>query len=361
MARASTICLNMIVKNEAPVMTRCLASVLPFVDAWMIVDTGSTDGTQAIIRNAARSKPGELHERPWASFGHNRSEALQLARGMADYVLFIDADEMLRLPPSFDLPALDGDGYYLSCEYAGTTYGRCALVSAALPWRWEGVVHEYLTCDQPFTLQTLAGPTIVVAHDGARSRDPLTYLKDAALLEEALAHDPDNARNVFYLAQSYRDAGELARSRDVYRRRAGMGGWDEEVWFSLFQAAILEERLGADAAVVSAAYLRAFQNRPTRAEPLVALASFHRRRAEYALAFIYAQHAAACPRPSDLLFVDDAVYRWRALDELAVSAFYAGRLDDGRTAMLRLVQDGCVPQAERLRILKNLQFYDCAS
>lgn len=352
-----TLCLNMIVKNEAPVIERCLASVLPFVDAWVIVDTGSTDGTQSMIRELARSKAGELHERPWVSFGHNRSEALELARGKADYLFFIDADEILSVPPSFDFAALNGDGYYISCEYAGTTYGRCALVSAALPWRWQGVVHEYLTCEQPFTLRTLAGPTIVVAHDGARSSDPLTFLKDAALLEKALSRDPNNARNVFYLAQSYRDAGELLRSRDLYRRRAEMGGWDEEVWFSLYQAAMLEERLGAEAPLVSAAYLRAFQYRPTRAEPLVALASFHRRHGEYAIAFIYAQQAVACPPPSDLLFVEVAVYRWRALDELSVSAFYAGRLDEGRAAILRLVLEGRIPDAERVRILKNRQFY----
>src|SRR6266542_2215309 len=227
--------------------SRCLGSVLTFVDTWVIVDTGSTDGTQSIIRELATAKPGELHERPWVSFGHNRNEALELARGKADYLFFIDADETLRLPRSFEFPALDGDGYYISCEYAGTRYGRWALVSGALPWRWEGIVHEYLTCDRPFTLGTLVGPAIVVAHDGARSRNPLTYLKDAALLEDALRHDPEHARNVFYLAQSYRDAGELERSRELYRRRAEMGGWEEEVWFSLYQAAILDERLGAEA------------------------------------------------------------------------------------------------------------------
>jgi tetratricopeptide (TPR) repeat protein len=352
-----SICLNIIVKNETPVIARCLASVLPFVDTWVIVDTGSTDGTQAMIRELARSKPGELHQRPWVSFDHNRNEALELTRGKADYVLFIDADETLRTPASFHFPALDDDGYYISCEYAGTTYGRCVLVSASLPWRWEGVVHEYLTCDRPLTLGTLAGPTIVVAHDGARSRDPLTYRKDAALLEEAVSRDPGNARNVFYLAQSYRDAGELARSRDLYRRRAAMGEWDEEVWFSLYQAAVLDERLGTDAALVSAAYLRAFQNRPTRAEPLVALARFHRQRGEYAIAFIYAQQAVACPRPSDSLFIEDAVYEWRALDELSVSAFYAGRLDEGRAAILRLTAAGRIPAIEAPRILRNRHFY----
>jgi glycosyltransferase involved in cell wall biosynthesis len=347
----------MIVKDETPVIARCLASVLPFVDTWVIVDTGSTDGTQGIVRELAWSKPGELHERPWVSFDHNRNEALELARGTAEYVLFIDADETLRTPGSFHVPALEGDGYYVSCEYAGTTYRRCALISAALPWHWEGVVHECLTCNRPVTLGSLAGPTIVVAHDGARSRDPLTYLKDAALLEEAVRRDPENARNVFYLAQSYRDAGELGQSRDWYRRRAAMGGWDEEVWFSLYQAAVLDERLGTDAAMVSAAYLRAFQHRPTRAEPLVALARFHRLRREYAVACIYAEQAVACPRPSDALFIEDAVYEWRALDELSISAFYAGRLDEGRAAILRLLNGGSIPAIEERRILQNCEFY----
>jgi glycosyltransferase involved in cell wall biosynthesis len=352
-----SICVNMIVKNEAPVIARCLASVMPFVDAWVIVDTGSSDGTQSMVRDLARSKPGELYERPWVSFDHNRNEALDLARGKADYVFFIDADETLRTPASIHFPALDGDGYYVSYEYAGTTYRRCALVSTALPWRWEGVVHEYLTCDRPFRLGTLTGPTIVVAHDGARSRDPLAYRKDAALLEEAVRRDPENARNVFYLAQSYRDAGELAQSRDWYRCRAAMAGWDEEVWFSLYQAAVLEERLGTDAALVSAAYLRAFQNRPTRAEPLVALARFHRQRGEHAIAFIYAQQAVACPRPSDSLFIEDAVYEWRALDELSVSAFYVGRLEEGRAAILRLLAVGRIPAIEAQRIERNRDFY----
>ena len=45
-----TICLNMIVRNEAPVIRRCLDSVMPIIDSWVIVDTGSTDGTQTSSR-----------------------------------------------------------------------------------------------------------------------------------------------------------------------------------------------------------------------------------------------------------------------------------------------------------------------
>jgi glycosyltransferase involved in cell wall biosynthesis len=89
-----SICLNMIVKNEAHVIARCLASARPLVDAWCIVDTGSSDGTQDKVRELMAGVPGTLHERPWKNFGHNRSEALELARTEGcDYLLFIDADE----------------------------------------------------------------------------------------------------------------------------------------------------------------------------------------------------------------------------------------------------------------------------
>jgi glycosyltransferase involved in cell wall biosynthesis len=91
----------MIVKNEAHVIRRCLDAVRPFIDNWIIVDTGSTDGTQAIIREHLEDIPGELFERPWQNFGHNRSEALALARAKADYIFVIDADNQLIVSPDF--------------------------------------------------------------------------------------------------------------------------------------------------------------------------------------------------------------------------------------------------------------------
>jgi glycosyltransferase involved in cell wall biosynthesis len=351
-----SICLNMIVKNEAPVIGRCLSSVLPFIDSWVVVDTGSTDGTQALVRTHLQSRPGALHERPWRNFAHNRSEALALGRPAADYIFFIDADETLELETGAQMSLGAADAYELTCAYAGTTYRRCALVASRLPWRWVGIVHEYLECDTPFRLAPLDGPRIVVRHDGARSRDSGTYARDAACLEEAVRADPANARNMFYLAQSYRDCGELARGRDAYMRRAAMGGWDEEVWYSLFQAALLTERLKGAAADVSFAYLRAFQQRPTRAEPLVELARFHRLRGEFALACLYARQAASLPRPDDRLFLDDNAYGWRALDELSIAAFYAGAHAEGLEAINRLLS-GTVPPSDRTRIERNRQFY----
>lgn len=71
-----TIALSMIVKNEAPVIARCLASVRPLIDYWLIVDTGSTDGTQDLVREILHDVPGMLYERRWHDFATNRNEAL---------------------------------------------------------------------------------------------------------------------------------------------------------------------------------------------------------------------------------------------------------------------------------------------
>jgi hypothetical protein len=162
---------------------------------------------------------------------------------------------------------------------------------------------------------------------------------------------------VFYLAQSYRDAGQLERSREVYQRRAQMGGWDEEVWFSLYQIAVLSERLGAPPAEIASAYLSAYQFRPTRAEPLVRLAAFHRKRGEFSLALLYARQATRIPQPPDILFVESGVYRWDALDELSVAAWYAGAREEGAAAIRTLLAIPSLPQQLLQRATENAKFY----
>lgn len=352
------ICLNMIVKNEAHVIRRCLATVKPWIDHWVIVDTGSSDGTQEIIRDFMQGLPGQLHERAWRNFGHNRNEALELARAHGDHLLFIDADEVLATPPGFAWPLLDGTAYRFQCIFNGTHYQRNALIATRLPWHWCGVIHEYLDSAAPHNWQLLEGPQIVVSHDGARAKDPDTYLRDIEVLKQAMRDEPGNTRYAFYLAQSYKDAGHWAASRTAYLARAAMGGWEEERWFAQFRAAQLAENLGLPSEQVRAGYQDAWQSRSGRAEPLYELARYHRSRSEFALAFLFARHAAAIASVSDILFVDASVYQWRALDELAVAASYLPeQLASGRAAMQTLLDQALYPPQEADRIEANRIFY----
>jgi len=351
----------MIVKDEAHVIVRCLESVLPAIDSWLVVDTGSSDGTPQIIESffARTSKPGQVVHRPWRDFGTNRTEALELARPLADYVLFIDADEVWSSPPEFRLPELSADAYSVLHRHKATetTFWLTQLVRSRLPFRFAGVLHEVLVCDEPHTLSPLAGPMITGLFDSARNRqDPVEkYARDAAVLEAALEREPDNARYVFYLAQSYRDANLLEPARSAYARRAQMGGFEEEAWYAALWTARLAERLGReDEAILG--FMRAYERRPTRAESLCDLARLHRNRSEFHLAYLFAKKAATLPLPDDVLFLEEGVYRWRAWDEVAVAAYWVGEYAECKAIGERLLASGIVPPADRTRIEKNCGF-----
>src|ERR1700683_2093353 len=101
MSKNISLCLCMIVKNESGVIERALHSIMPYIDYWVICDTGSTDQTQQIIIQTLAGIPGELHHVPWVNFGHNRTVALQIARKKADYMLIMDADMIANVYGDF--------------------------------------------------------------------------------------------------------------------------------------------------------------------------------------------------------------------------------------------------------------------
>ncbi|HEX6833684.1 MAG TPA: glycosyltransferase, partial [Rudaea sp.] len=322
------ICLSMIVKNEAHVIERCLRSVKPFIHSWAICDTGSTDGTQQIIRRFLADLPGELIERPWVDFSTNRNEALDLAKRHGTYALVIDADDVLKTDAGFAWGDLDGPGYMIEVRDAHSTrYGRVALPRLDAGWEWRGVLHEALCTPQPVKTPYLPGTRILrVFNDGARSRQSARekFTADAEVLRCALVKEPDNARYAFYLAQSLRDAGDLADAIAAYRHRIGMGGWAEEVYFSKLQVATLLERIDAPYPEIVAAWLDAYDERPTRAEAPCDFARYLRLQKRYTAAREFARIATAIPRPDDLLFIDESVYAWRAKDEYAICAYWSG-------------------------------------
>ena len=352
------ICLNMIVKNEKPVITRCLASVKPIIDYWVIVDTGSTDGTQDVIREFMKDVPGELYERPWKNFEHNRNEALELAKGKGDYFFIMDADDHLEFDPAFKLPAMNAGSYRMWIKYGGTTYQRHQVISASLPWKWIGVLHEVLNCDAQYSSEMMEGVTIVVGTDGARSRDPQKYAKDAAVLEEALQKEPENTRYMFYLAQSYRDAGMYEKSIEWYLKRIAKGGWDEEVYWSMIQIGIMEQVLNRPDDVVLDSFLNAYRRRPHRPEAVMHLAEIYRKQNRYDMAYTLIKLWQIMPKPPapDVLFVQQWMYDYGLLFEFSISSYYVGQYQESLNACDKLLSMKDLPQGLRDQTVINRQF-----
>lgn len=352
-----TICLCMIVKNESAVIERCLDSVRDLIDTWVISDTGSTDGTQELIRSALREIPGELHEEPWTDFGHNRSLNIAHARGKADYLLLLDADHVLRR--GGPLPPLTAQSYMLRHEGA-TEYRIKRLVRGDLPWRYEGVIHEYLTCDQPGEYdqrpgfqQNLDALSIEDHADGGFRHDK--FERDARLLGAALKQDPSNTRTVFYLAQTMRDMGDTAEAIRLYERCAAMGGWAEEVYFALLQVGVLKADAGDWPAAMDA-LSRAWESRPYRLEACYELASRLRMLGRHHAAHAITTAVLDRPAPADLLFVQPWVYEWGLLFEHSITAYWVGDMEASLRACDRLLALPDLPDAFRRQTQTNRGF-----
>lgn len=354
------ICLNMIVRDESANIARCLRSVKAHINAWCIVDTGSVDDTMKQVW-AELEPPGMLGNHPWRDFAYNRTQAMELAKKeleltQYDYLLFLDADDWLEFPADFQWPILSADCYALPIRYGHVSYRRPMLIRASLPWRWEGVLHEYLTGPENIQHADLAAPTLVI---GGKNKDRAHYARDAGILTKALT-DPNltehlKQRYTFYLAQSWRDAGEPATAMNAYQARAAMGGWPEEVYVSLLEAARCRTRCEApDDDLIIANFLRAWNIRPQRAEALGELALWSRNRGMNHLGYLFAQHAVDIPLPADALFVEPDWYRWRARDELAVNAYWTGRYAESRRLCEGLLIDRHLPEAQQARVRANL-------
>ena len=352
------ICLSMIVKNESAVIERCLRSAKPFIHSWAISDTGSTDGTQDIIRNLMSDLPGELIDRPWVDFATNRNEALELAKKHGDYGLVIDADEIFESDAGFEWPTLTAPGYMLELEFAQLRYRRIALVQLDQHWEWRGVLHEALNSPRLADAAFLPGLRIHVFTDGARSQQSQEekFSKDAEVLRRALEKEPDNARYAFYLAQSLRDALKHHDSIAAYERRIAMGGWHEEVYYSKLQLGVLKEHIGAPYADVVAAYLDAYDFRPSRAEAPCEAARYFRLNNRWQLARQFGEIATNTAPNDDLLFVDRPVYDWRARDEWSIAAYWCGDFATSARLCRELLADARLPEGERPRVTTNLEF-----
>lgn len=144
-----TLSLCMIVKNEKHNLPRCLASVKPYVDEMIIVDTGSEDGTPEIaLQYAAKVKYFE-----WCDdFAAARNYAISQASG--DWILMLDADEELVVNSDNYLEEIisNPDILVYSLTYSeindrseATSYYRNSLFRNISGFSYVGRFHEFLT------------------------------------------------------------------------------------------------------------------------------------------------------------------------------------------------------------------------
>ncbi len=371
-----TIGLMMIVKDEQHTLPRLAASLAGQLDHWTVVDTGSSDATPSLVPELFAGIPGQLIEDEWRGYGPSRNVALEAARPHTDWLLTLDADDLVHgdvraaldadpaLAADAD-PAAAADAIEAALRYAGLVYWLPRLVRSTAPWRWYGRAHEYLgTGDVPSRLARTDAFSVVHLADGGNRSGKLG--RERQLLEADLAEAPDDPRTLFYLARTHEDLGASAEAARYYRRRIALDGWEEETWLSRWRLASCLLATGShDEAAGS--LLACWGDRPNRAEPLWSLAEHYRISGRWRLCWeiwrLATWHTAVrpdgrgAPPTADRLFVHEDVYQWRLAYEASVAAWYVGERPAGRRLCDYLrTQD--LPPAIRDNVEENRRFYD---
>ena len=358
--------LTMIVKDEAGTMGETVRSAAPHIDHWTIMDTGSTDGTQDVVRGNLTDVPGELIEKPFVDFATTRNDALKAHGGRTAYTFMPDADftfeNMWRLRTI--AWRLEQECRHWSSHACGKsmrvvrqTNDMAVQMQVVFPtsqhalgelegWHYHYPVHEVSALGPDH-----AGEYIIVPRDTFAMRfmhGRVFHTKseqrwrdfDVRILEAEKVKAPNDSRVAFYLARTYNQVGDLELALDEFQRRIDLGGWYQEVFYSLLEQGRILARLGRDP---TDKFKQAHVLVPNRAEPLFELACWEQKQVEAcegkglwleacrfrhrALGYTYAKHAAATPYPPPgTLFISSQVYDTASAQQLVVHGYFLAEL-----------------------------------
>jgi glycosyltransferase involved in cell wall biosynthesis len=273
----TTVAVHTIVLDESAHLERWAESARE-ADLLFVADTGSDDGTVQLAKDLG-IEVERIWVEPWR-FDTARNAGLALLPSDVDIVITLDADEILV--PGWR-QALDAavagrpDAQRWSYEYVWSwvapgvpdvtfTADRCYSRAG---WRWHGAVHEVL---KPSSLMAPglghavpAGFRIEHYSDHTKSRR--NYL---GLLELAVAEEPRNPRQRFYLAREYFFAGSWVEARNAF---SGYLGMPEATWSA--ERAEAYRYLAKMDAEPERWLLRALAEDPARRDAAVDLVDFY--------------------------------------------------------------------------------------
>jgi hypothetical protein len=361
-----TICLNMIVKNEIKVLPRLFKSLIKYIDSYIIVDTGSSDGTQEYIKNFMQENkiPGGLYQREWINFGANRQIALELAKDIADYLMIIDADEELIVTDQLFKNALTAPSYTIVREFGSTEYRLPFLIdvrnSNTFNWKWNAPVHNYLTSNENLEQTPLEKNRLFIKsypHQGAKSHGISTeekYLKDAELLEQELLKNPKDTRSMFYLAQSYKDAKKYDLSYKYYKMVTLNNGWLEEKFCAHQQLMLHHISQNNIEDAIHHAFKAINININRTPEITFYLMKYYKALKDYPMSLLWAKIGLNYLNIKDFknyLFINKAIYSWLYNDELSLVYYNLGDTNEFLNCINSIYD--VVPEEQKARLDKN--------
>jgi len=217
----------LIVKNEEKLLEQCLRSLQGLVDEIVVVDTGSTDRTQAI----ALAYGARLYDFEWRNdFAAARNYALDQVRGQ--WVLYIDADEQVRpghaaqFREKLQDPAFVGFSVQLHPRPASTAYTELRIFRNDPRIRFRGRIHENIRPGIEVYRSQVGGQIgasgLTIDHEGFEVDQHRKHQRNLPLLRMALREEPDRVYCWCHLANIYAELGKDRNAKKAWKRALGI-------------------------------------------------------------------------------------------------------------------------------------------
>lgn len=260
--------LCVIAKQESHIIMEMLVSVVPFINYYTFVDTGSTDGTQDIVKKFMDENkiPGQVYQYTWDTekrgrfdFGYNRTLAFNLCKNKCRYAFVMDADDYLIVSKKESAPKClisdadmeqEHDAFQLmTCLVMGSLgpakhplyYPRIHLLRTDRPWKYRYGFHEEAFLNVSISAQDeLDYKMAAISHSshygkrpilfsdssvalglrsaGDRSKDIEKYKNDALQLHQMSEQDPNNARILYFKGQALYGNNDFENAKKAYEK-----------------------------------------------------------------------------------------------------------------------------------------------
>jgi glycosyltransferase involved in cell wall biosynthesis/Tfp pilus assembly protein PilF len=263
-----SISLCLVVRDEELFIRECLDSVRGIVDEVVVVDTGSSDGTVGIARDAG----ARVFEEPWPG-DLARAHDLPIRHARGEWILSLDGDEALDRDRGHEVRALTSHGEYDGYVFTVRNYvyvprGRHRHVDPADPqvhgargwlpsrnvrlfrrdprFRHEGRVHQTVRHAMADAGAAVGTSSIPIHHYGYLSNDRHKSPLYLALARQQAADRPDDPKSQLELGIVLVDERRWDEALECFARAQALGDAAESRFLS---GAVHLERRRPDAAI----------------------------------------------------------------------------------------------------------------
>lgn len=314
-----------IAKNEEKTIPRLVKSLEGHYDQFVLVDTGSRDGTIEVARGLGL----EVYKYEWNnSFSQARNYSCSFARG--EWIFCPDCDEVVKNPSEFYeflkkvKPSTNQVALYLHTDwnYAGKPSNifpahRCFRRGTH---KWVGDLHEYLSPISGVKTITELCRTAWFEHHPENHKDRSWYID---VLRDQANKNPEDPRWLHYMGREALFRGFYVEALSYFERCLRYHQWDTEraqtrIYMADCYIYLNEIEKAEEQLVLS------LKEDPTRRDAYFKLGELYREQNKHSRAVVWYRACTAIPKTMSTYFTNEDLYGALPFLRMAYSYWYLG-------------------------------------